>query len=96
MGGGVGLWGRYAGKVVLVRDGCLSVYGILTCFKRKQGRKKRALDEKKKLVFGVFFIYWSGTFYNIYGRDRNEVMVKFIIQHGSKGKSFTNFLLFFW
>ena len=41
---------------MLVRDGCLSVYGILTCFKRKQGRKKRALDEKKKLVFGVFYI----------------------------------------
>ena len=54
MGGGVGLWGRYAGKVVLVRDGCLSVYGKLTCLKRKQGRKKRALDEKEKLVFGIF------------------------------------------
>ena len=47
---------------MLVRDGCLSVYGILTCFKRKQGRKKHALDEKKKLVSGVFLYIGAGHF----------------------------------
>ena len=80
---------------MLLRDSCLSVYRKLTCLKRKQGSKNMHLMRRKNLISLFFYILERDILQHVW-EGWKEVMVKSIIQHGSKGKSFANFLLFFW
>lgn len=78
---------KQQGKESRVRS-CSFVHCLykIDSFEKQVRKEKPYTWWKRKTSFGVF-IYWSGTFYNIHGRDRRAFVWKSwssLMQHSSK------------